>query len=56
MKIKQNNINSGKINNQFIEQMNNLKSSVQNSKSLKNKSINVAQEEVSFKIEQKENL
>ena len=38
-----------------MEQMNNLKSSVQNSKSLKNKSIDVAKEEVSFQIEQKDN-
>jgi hypothetical protein len=49
------NINSGKINSSLMEQMHNLKSSLQNSKSLKDSSF-TTKEEVTFSVEQKDEV
>jgi len=49
------NINSGKINSSLMEQMHNLKSSLQNSKSLKDSSL-TTKEEVTFSVEQKDEV
>jgi hypothetical protein len=48
------NINPGKINTPLLEQLNNLKSSAMNKKTLKDKSFSAVQEEVTFSIEQKD--
>ena len=49
------NINSGKINSSLMEQMHNLKYSLQNSKSLKDSSF-TTKEEVTFSVEQKDEV
>jgi NADP-dependent 3-hydroxy acid dehydrogenase YdfG len=54
-KIQMKNINSGKINSSLMEQMHNLKSSLQNSKSLKDSSF-TTKEEVTFSVEQKDEV
>ena len=53
-KMQQKNINSGKISTPLIEQMHNLKSSVLQSKSLKDTPIEAAPEQVTFSVEQKD--
>lgn len=54
IKMQQKNINSGKINSPLIEQLNNLRSSVLNTKTLKERTSLASQEPITFSVEQKD--